>query len=307
MSRSTQLKRALLRALPGGVFLLSAGLKLFDAPSFDLYLFSLGFFSFDLSSLLGRLLIGVELLLGLGLLLGRRERLTATASLTLLLLLSGWLLWRISLGDEENCHCMGALLYLSPKESLLKNLLLMPLLLYLALRPQEALWHPSKGRWCSIGVALLLLPFIASPPEALRRLGKSTSEVQEEPLQGLLSEAQLNSGRHILLFLSPECSHCQRAIRKIGSTIRRHRLDPTPLHALFLATSEKMTEVVEAFFEEGGIEIERWSTPHPRLLLEACRGALPLILFLEEGEVVAQYDYLTLTEEALREFLSSQE
>lgn len=308
MSHSSPLKRQLLRALPGGVFLLSAGLKLFDTAAFELYLFSFGLFSFDLSSLLARLLIGIELLLGLGLLLGWRERLTASSALTLLLLFSGWLLWRISLGDEENCHCMGTLLPFTPEESLLKNLALIPPLLYLLLRPHQALWQPSKGWRFSIGVALLLLPLIISPPDAILRLGKSSTEIEQESLQELLSEEgiQLGSGRHALLFLSTECTHCQRMIHKIGSTLRRHRLESKPLYALFLATSEEMNEPVEAFFRTGGIEIERWSAPHPRLLLKACQGALPLILFLEEGVVVAQYDYLTLTEEALCEFLAPQ-
>ena len=59
----------------GGLFCLSALLKLRSIDSFELYLFSFGVVSFDGCSLLARLLIGAEAMLGAMFLTGWHHRL----------------------------------------------------------------------------------------------------------------------------------------------------------------------------------------------------------------------------------------
>lgn len=304
MFTPTRLQRILFRALPGGVFLLSAGLKLFSVEEFELYLFSLGLFSFDVAAWGARLAVGVEALLGVMLLAGWRERPGAICSLVLLGGFSLWLLWRILVGDQESCHCMGAFVEMRPGLSLLKNLLIaLPLVGLLFLPAPNERSYPT-GWAALIALTLLLLPFLLFPPDAWYRYRKPHSEVRTNPFNELLRESNLEQGDHLLLFLSTECPHCQKMMRKLASILRRHPANRAPIHALFLATSEEMTDPINAFYKEANSPLLSWSLPHPRTLLASTGGALPLVVMIRDGEVVAEYDYRTLSEEEIAAFLA---
>lgn len=303
----TQLQRTLFRALPGGIFLLSAGLKLFSVEEFELYLFSLELFSFDVAAWGARLIVGVEALLGVMLLAGWRERTGAVCSLVLLGGFSLWLLWRILVGDRESCHCMGALVEMRPTLSLLKNLLIaLPLVGLLHFpKPKERLW--PAGRVAAAALTLLSLPFLLFPPDAWYRYQEPHSEVRTKPFNELLHESGLEKDDHLLLFLSTECPYCQKMMRKVASILHRHPADQALIHALFLATSEEMTDPINSFYKEAKSPLLSWSLPHPRTLLAATGGALPLVVLIREGEVVAEYDYRTLSEEEIAAFLAPEQ
>lgn len=307
MFTPTRLQRILFRALPGGVFLLSAGLKLFSVEEFELYLFSLGLFSFDVAAWGARLVVGVEAILGVMLLAGWRERTGAVCSLVLLGGFSLWLLWRILIGDRESCHCMGAFVEMRPGLSLLKNLLIaLPLVGLLHFpEPKRRLW--PAGWVAAAALTLLSLPFLLFPPDAWYRYQEPHSEVRTKPFYELLHESGLEEGEHLLLFLSTECPHCQKMMRKMASILHRHPANQTLIHALFLATSEEMADPIKRFYKEAKSPLLSWGLPHPRRLLAATGGTLPLVVMIRDGEVVAEYDYRTLSEEEIAAFLAPKE
>lgn len=303
MPKKSLLRRTLLRALPSGALLLSAGLKLFELDLFELYLFSLGLFSFDLCSVIARVVVGLELGLGVALLVGWRERRISQLSLLLLLLFSLWLLWRMALGDQTNCHCMGALVEMHPTQSLIKNLLLALPLLYLSRHPQPSAVKLREGWIISLLIALLLTPTLLSPPDYWYRLQGGAKELHEERFEELLLEVGWEKKRGVILLLSTECPYCQKTMRKLSSLIGRHHLSEEGLYALFLPTSDEMEERIEEALLETKCAVEEWATPSARLLLRASGGALPLIILYDGDRVIAEYNYRTFDEGAISRFL----
>lgn len=110
-----------LQCLLGLAFVVSAILKLISVDEFELYVFSLGFGSFDLSTMAVRLLIVGEAILGIGLILDAWHSWICWLTALVLSAFSCFLIWRWSIGDESNCHCFGELMNLNPWQSLIKN------------------------------------------------------------------------------------------------------------------------------------------------------------------------------------------
>lgn len=88
-----------IRVLLGTIFILSAIFKLISIDTFELYIFSLKWFSFNVAAVLARLVISVELLLGILLITNIKYNIVWRTTVTLLTLfslffLSGYKRWK---------------------------------------------------------------------------------------------------------------------------------------------------------------------------------------------------------------------
>ena len=126
-----------LRILLGLFFCVSAVLKLVSVNDFELYIFSFGFASFDLCTLVARLVIIGELILGLGLVSGWWHNFVNSVTALLLVGFSGFLIWRMAVGDEGSCHCFGNLVEMNPTQSLVKNVVALAALAFAWSAPTE--------------------------------------------------------------------------------------------------------------------------------------------------------------------------
>lgn len=281
---------------------------------FDLYLFSFGLLSFDLCSLLGRVLIICELLLGLGLLSGLWRRFVNISTAAMLLGLSAFLLWRLLLGDRESCHCFGPLLDLNPGQSLVKNLLL-ALMLAISWKAPGFAFLNSRPRLMPvlaalIGLALASMVFALRPPSLWYRLGaKNKGELVENLWAPNAEELGLDQGRQLLVFLSPLCEHCQHCISKLTTIVSRHGLDTENIHLVFMVVAQNEEEnplLLPYFFEQAGVGDPHYDTVHlpAAEFISITNGVMPLVCLFEDGELLAEYGYNNLDENALAAFLA---
>ena len=119
-----------IRIILGCTFLLSAALKLVSIENFELYVYSFGFFSFVLVSFLTRFLILCEFLIGIALIFRIFYKQTWWAAIAMLCGFSLFLVYAAMFRGDENCHCFGDVIELNPIPSILKNILLTGLLLF---------------------------------------------------------------------------------------------------------------------------------------------------------------------------------
>ena len=110
-----------LRILLGVLFIFSALAKIKGIDHFELYVFSFGWLPLQVSFILARLCIGLELALGVFLLLGWFQRLARAITLGLLIFFTLFLCYVLLVGRDDSCQCFGQLVSLSPAASLLKN------------------------------------------------------------------------------------------------------------------------------------------------------------------------------------------
>lgn len=82
-------------------------------------------FSNSIYELIGILIIGLELFLGLLILNGVRQLFTCYVSILIICIFSIVLCYIVFIGEYVDCGCFGSLIYMSPKDSIIKNIILL--------------------------------------------------------------------------------------------------------------------------------------------------------------------------------------
>lgn len=287
----------------GGIFVLSGILKTVSLPDFELYVFSFGILSFDLVSLAARLLVSFEIILGIGFLSGRCWKLVRTVCLAVLGFFSAFLLWRLAAGDSASCHCFGEIVDMSPAVSLAKNLLMM-FLLGLVWRQEDRPARPLAA--VAVSVAVVVLIFVCSPPDAFIRGQRKPSDLDEELFNRQLTIAGPGEGRKIVFLYSTSCEFCRKCAGKMSVVIKRHGIPSEDFFAIFMSTAaeEEMKSLVENFFTQygGGISLD-YTLVQPLEFIPMTSGAMPIVAFVEDGRLVREFDSIFISEDEIIDFL----
>lgn len=309
--------RALALIVVGVVFIVSALAKLSSIDSFVLYVFSFGFFSFDVSSVLARLVVGGELFLGAGLLSGLYSRFFKLAAFSALAVFTLFLFALLVMGEEGNCHCMGEAFELSPGKSVLKNVALVALLYF---GERRFGFRLDKLAVVLIAVFAFVGVFAYVPPDFL--LKKKELKVGENNLMKYLNEeatfdgTDFQKGKYIICFYSTKCKVCLLSARKMDLFMDRYNIPDTSVVQLFKAAygtdfkaegiEDELESQLLAFSEKSEARLvekrhfvkdaDLWSMTH----------VVPMFVFLKDGKVVDKLNYRGLTEESIELFLSKE-
>lgn len=275
-----------LRVLLAAVFMVSAVAKLFAIDDFELYIFSYGFFSLNVSYLVARLCIAAEFLVGLFLALGWWARWVQLLTLLMLILFSLFLCYAALVGRTDSCQCFGRMADLSPAQSLLKNAVLIGITLVYAKLSRYS-------RRSSVSRIILTVVFVVSAVVAVFCIsvpdnwmfgpeeGRFNRGLLEESMapEGALAEHHLAEGRQLVAFVTPGCPYCRMTREKLASIASRNHLDTMRFH----------------YFEPQDLP--------DALFLEITFGQRPLVLLLDNGTPVATYHYRNISEKEISRFL----
>ena len=292
-----------LKVLLGLVFIASAVMKMMDMDRFEIYIYSYHFFSLNFSFLVARAAIIIELVLGIGLVSNCFHKLMWWGSMAMLLGYTVLLIYALVLGRTDNCHCFGDFLQLDPKQSILKNLCLM-LLLLLAYRAEE--WK-TPFRWlglCIVALASSIAVFAVSPPDNYTSGYVPERNVNVELLDEALSEPPLDSlnlteGKQVICFYSTGCEYCQMAARKLSLMQRFYGFPAGNITNVFMGSEEGIAR----FYEKSESEHYRDVLYKDVVkLLKITNGNFPVLVFLEEGEIVHEYGFRSMREEEIGDF-----
>jgi len=253
------------------LFITSALAKLWSADQFEIYVYSYGFFPLDVAYILARLCIAAELVVGVLLLTGWRRKWVLTAALAMLLFFSIFLCYAVLVGREDSCQCFGQLADLSPTVSLLKNAVLVVVtLLCMKWNARVEERRRKTHRWLVplLMVVAVALPFIISVPDSWM-FGESHERYNEERLMELDLPQESTC---VVAFVTHECPYCRMTRQKLDTMVGRHKL---PKDAV-------------VYIEPKDIGVEQF--------INITYGARPLVLLMQDGEVVATYHYRNINE-----------
>mgnify|MGYP003657248256 CR=1 FL=1 len=167
-----KLVATILRVLVGITFVFSAVAKLYPIEPFEIIFVDLGISNWILAPFIARLIIVIELVLGLSILFNTwaKNAIYYLAQGALILFTSYLIFLLITKGNDVDCGCFGSWLALSPLSSILKNGVLF---LFLFLIKKE---NYNKGlQW----VFPLLFLLIALPTVfALNRVGLQNTQAK---------------------------------------------------------------------------------------------------------------------------------
>jgi hypothetical protein len=222
-----------IRAILGAVFIISAYTKFIAPGIVEIILTEHGIAnSRGTAAVIVRLLIGLEF--GIGLLFFQPysfKKLVIPLSFLFLILFTGYLIFTgYILKDTQNCGCFGETIQMSPLESIIKNLVLIGLLLFLYINVKD------KKTNLLIPVLIMLLTvggvFIARPDT--NSSGLKFSRYTNFTGAG---RVDLLHGSKIIALLNPDCDHCREAAKTIAEMKTGFPGLP-PVYALFFVEGE---------------------------------------------------------------------
>ena len=301
---SYSLGKSVLKVLLGLVFIVSAVLKLIDMDSFEIYIYSYHFFSLNVSFIVARLAIILELVLGIGLVSHTLHTMYWWGSMAMLGGYTLLLIYALTLGRTDSCHCFGDFLQLDPKQSLIKNGVLM--LLFLLIYRMES-WK-TPFRWLLLCLTVMISAiavFVISPPDNLTSNSDPEQNLQTELFNEMLDDVPLEAlnlreGKQVICFFSTSCEYCQMAAHKLSLMQQFYDFPKENITYLFMGNEEG----IASFYEQSESAWYRDVLyPDVARLLKAVNGNFPVIVFLEDGEVVHEYGFRNMNEAEIQAFM----
>ncbi|MBX3165514.1 MAG: DoxX family protein [Bacteroidetes bacterium] len=289
----------------GLVFLYSAYTKLFPViETFEFTFVDIGIANWYTAPVIARLLIGLEIFLGVLLILNYNlKKFTLPFTAALLLFFIIYLSVQIAVsGNNGNCGCFGEQLKMTPLQGILKNVIMIAVcaLIYF-------LWSGWKLNFNTsflsmVGITAAIIPFIVNPID-YTYTSNNLDEKVNYPLElNLLYEPEdtakveiptidLRKGKHVVAFLSLTCSHCRITAKKF----RLIKKNNPELPVYFVLNGIKQ-EKFQDFIDDTKADNIPYSFCLGKTFVQLASTNLPRIYYLDNGIVVKKVDYFELSQ-----------
>ena len=293
-----------LKTILGLVFIVSAILKIVDMDQFEIYVYSYHFFGLNFSFLVARAAIIVELVLGIGLISNRFHKLMWWGSMAMLLAYTLFLAYAQLIGRTDSCHCFGDVLQFNPWQSIIKNVVLMALFT-LIYKMKNIRFRNDWLVLTGVIVASAVTVFAVSPPDNFTSCYKPQQNLNTELFDAALQEPpldslRLNESKKIVCFFSTACKYCQMSAHKLSLMQQFNKFPSENVSYVFMGSEEGMNSFydVSQSIHYQGIIFENIAD-----LVKITNGVFPVILLLENGKVVHEYEYRSMNEDEIARFM----
>ncbi len=264
----------------GIVFIVSAVSKLLTIGAFEISVIEQGITSDRLTAgYLSRLLIGFELFLGV-MFFFRAGLRRLTIPLTLLTL-TGFTIYltyfAIFRSEMEDCGCFGELVKMTPVESILKNLLLIAVTIFVYLKSETAEIRKTLAGILLAGCISALYLFYPVQPASAGLFSRYTYFKDA-------GVVDLNTGERLVVVFNVDCDHCQQTAFEMGRLYSEHPELPN-LYCLIMGDPKE----INAFFEKARVRF-----PYRRISEEEFFSLIgkepPRIYRLKDGQIKDAWD-----------------
>ncbi len=295
MSNISRLLLVLLAFITGAVFLFSAYTKMYPTiQAFEYNIASQAGWSYMAASIAARFFIGLEAGLGSLILFHYfgKNKWVLKASFALVAGFTLYLVWLwIKMGNNVNWGCFGNNIWMSPSTSIIKNIVLLLAIGVLTRWHKGITWSnviPVVHMICMFSLAYLLIPVFTH-----YRL--NSAAIYAVPKYA--PAVDLSRGKHIVAFVSPECSHCHKA-----SSIMHGMMTKNPAIPFLLVIADTAADLSD-FWKETNAE----TVPHSRLGEEPfdkyTGGEYPQIIWVNNGMVEANTTYPELDQKVIEQWM----
>ena len=304
MKKTKDILPIVLKVALGVVFIVSAVLKIIDMDQFEIYVYSYHFFSLNFSFLVARAAIIAELVLGIGLVSNCFHKLMWWGSVTMLIGYTLLLIYAQLIGRTDNCHCFGDVLQFNPWQSIIKNVVLMTLF---------ALIYKMKGRrfrndWLVLAGTVVVSTaavFIVSPPDNFTSAYKPQQNLNvdlfdEAMQQPPLDELNLNDGKKVVCFFSTACDYCQMSAHKLSLMQQFYGFPAENICYIFMGSEEGKARFYELSQSQTYQDVIYEDVVN---LLKITNGVFPVIVLMDNGTIVHEYEFRSMQEKEIREFM----
>jgi len=294
-SSFSNISRLTIRLLLGVFFIGTAVLKLLSIDNFEVYIYSFGLFSYTWTTFFSRLLIFIELMIGLGLILKIYFKQIWWLTMLMMVGFTLFLVYAAIFRNDSNCHCFGDLIELNPTQSIFKNIFTIALLLFIR-KERSYDYKPLLKKWL-VAITLLLslaIPFILVPMYVIyNKIYSEKDNVNTVAFYESMSDSTfvgIQSGRYLINYALAGCKYCRLGAEKVTMMIDRHGISHDKLKFIIGGSDEAIAKFVEA---TGTSDYQHWKIPAPQFMA-ITYGKFPLFVFIEDGKVMKVGDFRIL-------------
>ena len=290
----------------GSVFIIAAILKLISIDEFEIYIYSFDIFSFLLTTFVSRFIIIGEFVLGLFLILKINYKITWRLAFISLILFTLFLIYVAIFRNDDNCHCFGELVELSPLESIVKNLILI-VLLFLSQQPKANSQKPA-AKVLVVLLSCSLVVFILTPPDSIYKMIYSTEkEVSTLDLyesfdevvkidfteEGVEFDTITNfqeSETQLIAVVSAGCKYCKLGLKKLSLMQKNEDISLDDVDVFIWGSPEGIIDFREETMTE---DFGYWHIM-PNKAIEITYGRFPIFIMIKEKDIIKVGDFRDL-------------
>jgi hypothetical protein len=222
-----------LRIILGLIFIISAYSKIISTGLIEIILIEHGITSSrEAAAIIVRLLIGAEF--GLGLLFLQPyypKQFVIPLSFLFLMGFTGYLVYTgFILRDEQNCGCFGEMISMSPVESIIKNIILLGMNIWLFILVKEE----KKKIFIPIIIMIISITtiFIARPIHSMKNVRFSSYTSFEGK-----GRVDISYGDKLIAVFNTECEHCQQTAKDLAVMQKTMKWFPEMYTLIFVERS----------------------------------------------------------------------
>lgn len=294
----------ILQIIIGALFVVSALTKLYPIEEVELYIYSLGIFSWSSNEIAVRILIMGELAIGLLLISHAYRRHSLLVTLGVLMSMSFFLLYTIMFMQSDNCHCFGEVLPMTPLESLAKNAILIIATAYLMWRGHHA--EPPYQKHIAVALILASVSYVlvVNKPDSWMDREKLDRPMADNEFAAHILPDSLHadalSGKRIMCFFSMRCKFCFMAAHKMSVIQERYGKD-AGIRYFFFGDERFMP----FFWNESKSNKYPTAVLPDHIFFSISDNQMPTIFLVEDGIIKGKFGYRGLTEEVILDFLNA--
>lgn len=292
-------KNVLIQYLLGVIFIASGIAKLLSIDDFQVFIYSLNIVNLNLSLTLTRIIIAVELSIGLLYLVRIYHKTVSYVTLVLMVFFTLFAFYLEKSNISEDCHCFGTIIQFSNTTTILKNIVIIMLVVYSIIFGKQKVLKYNKF----IVVCSIIIGFGASiavrPPDSIFSNKTHSDEYYNKPeLDKFVASNKFNDRKLVICFFSYKCKYCQLAAKKISIISEKTNYPQNILYVFWKADNDTID-----FFKE--TKTHTFSSINMNVIefLKLTNGTMPLIVMYNNGVVENAYRYKDINESQIIRFL----
>ena len=296
----------ILRITIAGIFIFSGVAKLISVDTFEIYITSFNIFPLTISAVLARLTIGVEFIIALFFIFNIYPKLNWYFTSGLILLFTIFLILLAFTGSKENCNCFGELVKMSPIESIIKNILIIGLLIFLKLKPYTIKKQLKPIYIIGLTIITFIIVFAVPPYNNLAgdKINFPISEFTEkkEIIQEKFTPTDtfnIYQDKKIVCFYSLRCKYCRNALQKLTILANSNNFSNNVL--IFFTGQEKN---VKWFFNASKSDCFPYRMLDIENMSYITNGSVPKMFLVENGIIKSSFSYSDMPETEIISFFT---
>ena len=300
---SLNIIKLIIRLLLGVFFISTAVLKLLSIDSFEVYIYSFGIVNYLTVTFLSRLLISIELLIGISLIFKIYFRQVWWLTMLIIAGFTLFLIYAAIFRNDSNCHCFGSLIELNPSQSIIKNIITIALLLFIRNEKSHD-YKPLMRKWL-IGISIavsIIIPFVLVPMDVIyNKIHSEKENINTVAFYESLSDStyrELQQGRYLINYALAGCKFCRIGAEKLVLMVEKHNIPHEKIKFVVGGNDDAISKFIE---KTNTSDYEHYKIPAPELM-SITFGRFPLYVFIEDGKVVQAGDFRILDDDVLMEF-----